>query len=271
MFRDNPTREPDMKIGFISDIHEDELRLRESIRILESNCDRIVCLGDIIGYTVPYYGFLKSRNAHGCVQLVKEHCDIAVVGNHDLAAIGKLPRHDSDVRYPKDFYKFDLPKRTRLAKKFGIWPYENDLPAVIDKGDVRFLRRLPEYRVERLDGIRVLISHYGYPDLVGNLAKDIINPKDAVGQIEFQIKNKCTFGISGHDHSEGIRIFDKKQVRLIKFGSRVKIRENSWINCPCVANGTFANGVAVLDTEKTGITAIPLKTKRHFKPAWRMR
>ncbi len=260
-----------MKIGFISDIHEDEIRLKQAIGILESCCDKIVCLGDIIGYSVPFFGFLKSRDAHGCVQLVKEHCDIAVAGNHDLAAIGKLPAHVGGIHYPMDYYRMEPLRRAALAKKLGVYSYENDLPAVVSKEDVRFLRGLPEYTVERFDGIPVLISHYAYPDITGCRDQDIIDPKGAMPQIGFQMKNRCGFGISGHDHVEGLRIFDNKKVRNIRFGVSAKITCNDWISCPCVANGTFANGIAILDTDRLEMTAIALKTKRHAKQSWRLR
>ena len=259
-----------MKIGFISDIHEDALRLKEAIGILEGSCNKIVCLGDIVGYSVPYYGFLASRNAHECVQIVKDHCDIAVIGNHDLAAIGKLPEHRAGIIYPRNFYKIGLLERVGLARKFGVWGYENDLPALMDKEDIRFLRNLPEQHVEKFDSIRVLISHYGYPDFVGNLTKGMVGPEDVASHLGYLSKNNCEVGISGHDHIEGMMIYNKNAGK-VGFNIRAKIPENSWISCPCVANGTFANGVAVLDTEKLEMTTIPLKTRRHSKPAWRLR
>ena len=80
-----------MKLGFISDIHEDIKRLEQALAILESHkCDRIICLGDIVGYSVPYYGFLWSRNAPEVIKLIKKKCDIVIAGNHDLFAIKKL-------------------------------------------------------------------------------------------------------------------------------------------------------------------------------------
>ena len=44
-----------MKIGIISDIHEDIKRLKEALAILhKQKCDQIVCLRDFVGYSVQY-------------------------------------------------------------------------------------------------------------------------------------------------------------------------------------------------------------------------
>ena len=98
-----------MKIGFVSDIHEDINSLKEALRILDfQKCDKIVCLGDIVGYSVPFYGFLSSRNASEVIELLKKKCDIIVAGNHDLFAIRKLPKYKAGFKYPKNWYTLIL-------------------------------------------------------------------------------------------------------------------------------------------------------------------
>ena len=52
-----------MKLGIISDIHEDAERLIIALKALEKlNCDRIICLGDISGYDDRFYSYKYSRN-----------------------------------------------------------------------------------------------------------------------------------------------------------------------------------------------------------------
>ena len=57
-----------MRLGVLASIHEDVIRLEQAVDVLrQTGCETILCLGDIVGYSVPYYGFLKSRDAHRAV------------------------------------------------------------------------------------------------------------------------------------------------------------------------------------------------------------
>ncbi len=65
------------RFAIISDIHGNEHALRAVLaRIASMGLQRIVCLGDIVGY-----GPAPDR----CLDLVIRHCDVVVLGNHDLA------------------------------------------------------------------------------------------------------------------------------------------------------------------------------------------
>ena len=69
-----------MRYAIISDIHSNLAALEcvlQSIGLEES--DKIVCLGDLVGYG-PF--------PNECVELVNYMADLIVVGNHDHAAIG---------------------------------------------------------------------------------------------------------------------------------------------------------------------------------------
>ncbi len=69
-----------MKIGLISDIHSNFEALSAVISRLESmNVDKVICLGDIVGY---------GANPAECVKLVRENCDVVLAGNHDFAVAG---------------------------------------------------------------------------------------------------------------------------------------------------------------------------------------
>jgi predicted phosphodiesterase len=75
-----------MKYGIFSDIHGNLEALQ---RVLESmnrlGVERKVCLGDIVGYG-PF--------PNECVELVKEHSDVVILGNHDSVAVGRESSED---------------------------------------------------------------------------------------------------------------------------------------------------------------------------------
>lgn len=69
-----------VKYAIISDIHGN-LAALNAVRdcITEENCDKIICLGDLVGYG-PF--------PNECIQIVKKCADVLILGNHDAAAIG---------------------------------------------------------------------------------------------------------------------------------------------------------------------------------------
>ncbi len=260
-----------MKLGFISDIHEDIKRLEQALKILKSHkCDKVICLGDIVGYSVPYYGFLWSRSAPEVIKLVKKNCDIIVVGNHDLFAIKKLPNHKAGFKYQKNWYTLDYWKRKELAKD-KVWLYEyNELPSLLTKADEKFIDSLPEYIIGNFDGIKILLSHYAYPDLVGTTKFEPKTAKDVKEHFKFMEKLGCKLGISGHDHKEGIMRFTPDKAEEFIFG-KVKVEKETptWFHLPSVVNGSSANGVAIFNTKTFEVETIPLKSEKHIVPEWR--
>lgn len=69
--------------GIVSDIHGNLQAFRAAADFLlqERGVDRIVCLGDIVGY---------NADPDACVELTRELAIDAVAGNHDLVAVGAL-------------------------------------------------------------------------------------------------------------------------------------------------------------------------------------
>lgn len=71
-----------MRTAFISDIHGNLAALQIALEDIKTqSVDRIVCLGDIVGY---------GPNPNECVALVKQVSELTVVGNHDYAALGRI-------------------------------------------------------------------------------------------------------------------------------------------------------------------------------------
>jgi predicted phosphodiesterase len=71
-----------MKLALISDIHANLEALEAVLRdITTQKVDVIHCLGDVIGY---------GSDPLPCLELVKHHCDLMLMGNHEHAALGHL-------------------------------------------------------------------------------------------------------------------------------------------------------------------------------------
>ncbi len=69
-----------MRYAIISDIHGNLAALEKVLKFIElKKCDKVVCLGDIVGYG-PY--------PNECITIVKNSCDFCLMGNHDHAALG---------------------------------------------------------------------------------------------------------------------------------------------------------------------------------------
>jgi len=68
-----------MPTAIISDIHGNLDALRRVLDDIDQRgIESIVCLGDIIGY---------GPNPLDCLDLVRERCDWALMGNHDFAVL----------------------------------------------------------------------------------------------------------------------------------------------------------------------------------------
>jgi diadenosine tetraphosphatase ApaH/serine/threonine PP2A family protein phosphatase len=75
-----------MRVAVISDIHANRHALESVLADVEREPhDALWCLGDVVGY---------GPQPNECVDRVRPLADVALVGNHDLAAIGKLPTTD---------------------------------------------------------------------------------------------------------------------------------------------------------------------------------
>jgi putative phosphoesterase len=72
-----------VKIGIISDIHSNLEALEAVLETLkEENVDRILCLGDIVGY---------GPDPNECITRVMDSSDVVIAGNHDQGAVGLTP------------------------------------------------------------------------------------------------------------------------------------------------------------------------------------
>ena len=64
----------------ISDIHSNLPALEAVLAAIdEAGVEEVWCLGDVVGY---------GAQPDACAELVRERCDVCLVGNHDLAVLG---------------------------------------------------------------------------------------------------------------------------------------------------------------------------------------
>lgn len=71
-----------MRVAVLSDIHSNRQALEATLAAVdETGVEEIWCLGDLVGY---------GADPDICTALVRERCDICLVGNHDLAVLGAL-------------------------------------------------------------------------------------------------------------------------------------------------------------------------------------
>jgi len=256
-----------MKIGIIAGIHEDIIRLEEALDLLsKKGCSDFVCLGDIVGYSVPYYGYPSSRSAHECIQLVRERCKYVVAGNHDLFFAKKVPQV-SLFDYPQKWYEMDYAQRKSIAHD-TLWLYENDLPPRLTFEDIEYLKTLPEYQILQFDKIKVLFTHYIYPNLVGDSRNFTLTNNGPNQHLQFMRKYSCDAAFFSHDLFDNLEVFGEGEVRYLRFGKYRLSKFPVAIKGPWVANGTASNGVLLFDASILEVEAIALNTPPHKIPAW---
>jgi len=71
-----------MRFAVISDIHSNLEALTEVLRAVEAQkVDRVVSLGDIVGY---------GASPNECCRLVRNVAEVTLLGNHDAAVAGRM-------------------------------------------------------------------------------------------------------------------------------------------------------------------------------------
>lgn len=115
-----------MLLGIVSDIHGNSVAL-DAVLADMGNVDKLVCLGDIVGY---------GPEPKQCLSTVRDQFHIVLKGNHDR-----------DVR-KKDPYQNEL-ANAGLA-------YAREM---LSEGDITWLESLPETQTVDFDGEKILLAH----------------------------------------------------------------------------------------------------------------
>jgi predicted phosphodiesterase len=71
-----------LRAAIISDVHSNLPALEAVLEAIEeAGVDQLWCLGDVVGY---------GADPDACAALIRDRCDVCLVGNHDLAVLERL-------------------------------------------------------------------------------------------------------------------------------------------------------------------------------------
>lgn len=252
-----------MRLGIISDIHEDVVSLTKAFKVLDENsCEEVICLGDIVGVCIHYKRFVNTRNAVECIRLVKENCKYVVAGNHDLYAARKTPEFRGGFRFPGNWYNLGINERQQLSSG-SVWLYEDELSSDICKEYCHYITSLPEYLIIEKNGLRFLFSHFLFPDITGSSTTFPTNKTNLNAHFDFMKQKHCPIAVCGHIHAEGMVrsmeaiiptiSFLQKPFVFLPYGDYKLRKKMQCLAVPAVADTDRQNGVAVIDTLKQEI------------------
>lgn len=234
-----------MKYAIISDIHEDINSLRDVIELTEKfKVDKLVCLGDITGFSHLHHTHSQTKDADACVDLVKKNFDIVVAGNHDYNSINRMPKHL--IRHAKA--QSSIPKKT--------WNYQGEVHADLSTDSTEFLNNLPEYYIETAHNFRILFSHFTYPDLTGSTMIVPETKKELKSHFNFMKRKNCLLGFLGHTHINGYASSSGNYVRFKEFGFTKIAKKQQIIFGPAIVKDGNRSGFMIFDSIKFELSII---------------
>ena len=247
-----------MLLAVISDIHSDLPSLERALgRIEKLKCDRVICLGDIVGYGYHYADVLDGRDPDACCKIIREQCHIVISGNHDLHALKKLPSGYRKYGMPENWYDLKLDERAELSAN-RFWLYDDELEHPLNPSTREYLSNLPESYDVSTAGFRILCTHFVEPDIMGITQRSPASRKEFGKHIRLLKRKKCLLGIAGHSHVEGYLQISVKRYRMNYFRKGKLFAETQVILVPAITRGGGMNGFLLIDTENKEFEAIPL-------------
>lgn len=171
-----------MPTAIISDIHANAEALRAVLADIDGRgIDRIICLGDIIGY---------GPDPLECVDLVRERCEWSLMGNHDFGVLYEPTNFNPGAQAAAYWTRaqFDAePDDDKRASRYDF----------LGRLRVRVVETAPDSDQPILfvhGSPRRPINEYIFPD-------DVISDPDKLGSIFRRIDQ---FAAVGHTHVPGV-------------------------------------------------------------------
>ena len=173
----------------ISDIHANLAALVAVLAdIRRQRVERIICLGDIVGY---------GPDPRECLTLVRRNCHVCLKGNHDLAVLmepfGFNPRAHEAVLWTRKRIRERWFSSSEVRRNWGLLKRS---PEKYRFNDMLFVHGSPR------DPINEYVDEYDTDDLGFGPGSKIVEIMDSFGRVCF----------AGHTHQPGIITGDYRYV-----------------------------------------------------------
>jgi len=165
-----------VRTAVISDIHANLEALQAVLDHIDAqNVDRIICLGDILGY---------GPSPVECVDLVAERCEWSLMGNHDFGVLYEPTNFNVAAEQAAYWSReqFDLESDNGMSAK--RWEFLSRLRVRVLEDDFLYVHGTP----------RRPINEYLFPE-------DALNSPVKMQQI-FELVDK--YALVGHTHVPGV-------------------------------------------------------------------
>ena len=244
-----------MQLVLLADIHSNlEALLQVQKKIRELSPDKVICLGDIVGY-----GAKPSE----CIQIVRENYYLAVAGNHEYGVLGK-----------KDLSFFNP-----YAREAILWTR-----AKLSSSDELYLRSLELiYQDKNFLGVHASLyepSEFHYLDNYSYIFRDFKVLEESRFKLSFVAHTHIPFvffykgGNLYRDYSSCIEL-NPKSYYIINVGSVGQPRDRDNRACLCVVN--FDKGIVKFERLEYNIkktqqeiksAGLPLILAKRLKEGW---
>lgn len=185
-----------MKLGIITDIHNNLIALESVLAELELSCDYIICSGDIIGI-----GPFPEETVQRMMQIKNL---IAVRGNHERYLLEGMPD-----KYPNE-EQMDVEEM-----KHHLWEHNQ-----LSKASIDFLKDLPYSREFEIEGKKIAVLHYAM-NIENRYIRFKFNPnKKKLSHIFDSVDADII--IFGHEHNRNICKSDKLYINTGSLGCPAK-------------------------------------------------
>ncbi len=259
-----------MKIGFVSDIHEDLFSFRRALSLLQSEgCERVDCLGDLL-FRESGSLFARRDSASEVVALARQNCSATVIGNHDLEMLQHIPNETPPgFEVPDDYFSLDPDAQRRLRMQTshpkGRWFIgKPTLPFDLSAPQQAWLADRAEIVESETDGWRLAFMHNFKPDPTG-FCVVYPDPQTLGEQMHWQRANGVQLTLAGHAHEPGLNVFVDGDTEMLRVPMdepfAIDPERPTWLSIPAVvgARTRATHGVAVFDTASGVVTALPLR------------
>jgi predicted phosphodiesterase len=217
-----------VRLALISDIHANLEALEATFYdVAERSIDRIVCLGDIVGY---------NKDAAACIALIRGADCVCVAGNHDLAVCGRITTRNF----------------SSVAARAVAWTRQQ-----LGADDLDFLESLP---LKANVGNRIIAVHGALHPEADCASVRLDNDKQRMLSFDALMTHPSGARICAFGHTHHARVYEMRPNRVAMPGdAHVSLRDDAYylINPGTIGEPRSAERRAtymILDLERRTLT-----------------